>query len=296
MPAGIVVELQFETVSVEVPTLVVNEETVRVVLPELLSGGRLDLGRLRIPLGDVSLGSVSASLSVPTIGFRSIDLPGSITVPTVDFFPGSIGTQSISIPTPFGQVSITVIDPTGFRLPSVDVGFRSQSLPGFQLLPVPEPGFETVTISLPAVSLPDINQDLGSIRLPSVGPKELARFRVPTVQTNSSALEVPDPATLELLVDVDTDTLADELLPDGSLSFLRDTNSAVLRALTDTTGVATELFTDTASYVFETVFAELESRVTVDVAERIRRLAEGFLQLLLSDETKQELRQQRREE
>jgi len=293
--AGVEVRLRFDSVSVEVPTVSVQEEQVAVRLPSGLLPNRLDLGRLRVDLGRVSLPTVNETLRVPDISFESINLPSDITIPTVSFTPGWIGTQRVSIPTPFGQFELEVIDPFGFRLPDVDVGFRSVNLPGFQSFPVPEADTETVRVDLGAVDLPEINENLGSVPLPDVPAETLASFPLPSIKTSTSTESFPDPSTLRVEVAVDDDTLADTLLPDGALAFLRDTESAVLGALTDATGVATDLFTDTARFVFETAFTELESRVTEQTAERIKSLVEGFLQLLLSEDTKQDLRERRRE-
>jgi len=293
--AGVEVRLRFDSVSVEVPTVSVQEEQVTVRLPSGLLPNRLDLGRLRVDLGRVPLPTVSETLRVPSISFESIPLPSSIIVPTVSFSPGNLATQRVSIPTPFGQFGLDVIDLFSSQLPDLDVGFRSVDLPGFQSFPVPEPGLETVRVELGAVDLPEIDEDLGSIPLPDVPTEPLASFPLPSIETSTSTESFPDPSTLRLEVAVDDATLADTLLPDGALAFLRDTESAVLEALTDATGVATDLFTDTARFVFETAFSELESRVTEQTAERIKRLVEGFLQLLLDEDTKQDLREQRRE-
>jgi hypothetical protein len=293
--AGVEVRLRFESVSVQVPSIQLQQEQVTVRLPPDLLPNRLDLGRLRVDLGRLPLPTVSEQLRVPSISFESINLPSDITVPTVSFTPGRFSTQRVSIPTPFGQFGLEVIDPFGFQLPDVDVGFRSVNLPGFQSFPVPEPDTETVRVELGSVDLPQINEDLGSVPLPDVPTGPLTSFPLPSIQTSTSTESFPDPSTLRLEVSVDEATLADTLLPDGALAFLRDTESAVLEALTDATGVVTDLFTDTARFVYETAFTELENRVTDQTAERIKRLVEGFLQLLLSEDTKQDLREQRRE-
>jgi hypothetical protein len=296
MPFGIEVSLQFESRTVSLPTVSVRDDTQVVQLPAPLRGGQLDLGRLRLELGTVSLGEEEVQLPIPDIGFEVIRLPGQIQVPTVDFEPGRLATRTVGIPTPLGTLPVSVIDLGGSRLPDVDVGGRSVGLPGNVILNVPEPGVETVTLSLPAVELPDINTSLGSVPLPDVGAGVLARFPLPRITVESEEVAVPRPGTLGVAVDVDTDRLAAALLPPGALAFLRSPQESVLQALTDATGVSPELFTDTPRFVFETVFAELESRVTEATARRIRELTNGFLELVLTEETKQDLRDRTREE
>jgi hypothetical protein len=296
MPAGVTVELSVDERTVELPRVEVTTTQVTIDGPGRLLGGSVSLGRFQVDLGTLSLGSTSETISVPDITFESLNLPSSVSIPVVTFSPGRLGTQRVSIPTPFGEFALTVIDPFGTRFPDLDVGFRSVGFPGFTSFPVPTFGTETVTLSLGTIDLPRIDQSLGEVSLPEIRLDRLAVFPRPEVTVETSTLSVLDPSTLQLDVAVETDTLADRLLPDGTQAFFRDTESAVLEALTDATGVATDLFTDTEAFVFETVFDALESRVTEQVAARITGVIEGFLQLLLEDDTKQDLRERRREE
>jgi hypothetical protein len=144
--------------------------------------------------------------------------------------------------------------------------------------------------------------DLGEITLPTV---ELDRGSVPRLSVESFSrvvgVEFQGTRTVEVptgeppRVDVDFTGLLEAGLPD-SLAGLTSTPVDTLRqALTDATELPADLFTQPAAYVFETAFAELESRVTEATARRIRELANGFLEVVLSEGTKQDLRSTREE-
>jgi len=286
--------------AVSIPALVVDGTDIPQPVPE----------RLVVPPGPVDL-PVPAIRDVPTeiVAETRIDLPRGVGVQ----FGLSLDERRFVVPVAsFIFRAVVGVEETGFRV-TTDVvegevvgGLDGRAFDVFREAGV---SFGTQAVTIPAVVLPFtvdtsarallrrgalLDRDV-SVTRPSFTVQLFDGLTVPlpTVPTGvqrGDPVDVPDPSSFDVTIDVDVPTLRDQVLPDTLRAFADDPSGAVLTALTDGTGVSPALFTDTSRFVFETFLTAVEARITAATARRVRDIADGLLSVVVAEETREALR------
>lgn len=264
------VDVTVSTTSIPAPPIKLSSRTKElpsfdgVPIPDIDIGG----GTLETPDIDVDLGTIP----VPevSVGTRSRDL-GS----TPGFFLPDVSLPTLRVETfeveLFGS-SFDVVDPRDSRLVGGSVGVEFNNGLALPSILIPTVDVGTQDLPLPRVqqSLPDIPIPRFAQELPDVPAFAPGPLQIPTGGRLTGSVGVVDPTGVDAAVEFDFTGLQAEVLSPLPSSFIGDP----------------------AEYVFQTVLSELESRVTVDVAERVKGVLDGFLELLLAEETKERLRDQ----
>jgi len=138
--------------------------------------------------------------------------------------------------------------------------------------------------------------DLPEFRTVLFGGASFTVPPVPTGVTFSSDLNIPNPASFSLDGSVRRERLFEQIIPGTLATFLSDPDTFIVDRLTAATSVPVTFLSEPATWAFEAFTDQLQQRIDVDTAELFVGVINGFLELLLSDETKQKVNDLRREE
>jgi len=255
--------VSFDTESVSFPDVGPYEIPDIDVDPVFITFPDIDIPEITVPFPDLSV----------TTDTEVFDLSQSFAVPDVTL--PELDPDFSEIDIPLTDFSFYILDPFGTRLSGGSVGIDILRLSFGFTVDVPDPSLSTrdrsfggQSFDLPAVFVPGIDVDT-----PDIPRITFPTVTVPTSASLTGSVAVPDPTSLSVSVAIDWDSVSSFILspiPDGFLS-------------------------DPAQWVFDTALAMAERNVTTPVAETLRRVGEGFFELLLGDETKQRLQDRRRD-
>jgi len=264
------VRSRIDSISVPIPEVTVGTRTLSlpsfpgVSLPDLtLPDIALDLPTISVPRATVTVPSVAVRaerVALPSLpGF---DLPVGVTA--------RIEPTLATIDLPLVEESVTVV--VGLEL----IGPELDTIP-VAGLDLPDLTIPSVTVQLreetvggAVVYLPDLRPPLPDLDLPDVPGLSLPSIPLPEVSVAVSSVPVPDPTTLRVTARLRAARLRRELLgdlPEGLLS-------------------------DPTAFVFTAALAEVRRRLGDGLVPLLREIAEGILQVALSEETKERLRDQ----
>lgn len=235
----------------------------------------IEFGPFEFPLPNIEIPEFS--FKVPTVfvglGFESIPDLGPFPIPEVDLPELFIATRLVTIPGI--DFTIRVVDPFGSRLIGGDVTLTDFILRTPGTIPVPsvDVGEDTLTVGGQVILLQDIRIPALRVLLPDIPEFDLPSFGVVSGIALTGEVAVPDPSSVRADVTVDAGAIrafALEPVPEWVLSA-------------------------DPSDLLDVVLTAAERNVTAGLARRLRGLAEGLAEVVLSAETKQELRERARE-
>jgi hypothetical protein len=267
MPEWVTVDIDFETLSIPAPPIDIDTEPIH--LPDIgpFSLPSFSFGPIDFPPDTVRIPEFRVPFIDVLPGTQTVTLPdlGPFPIPKLPSIDLDIKTNSVTIP--LIDFDIKVIAPFRSGLDFGNIGFRDFTLksPGSIQFPTISVVTDQITVGgdklgLPSFDIPRV--DTGGLSIPEVDLSEIPR---PTGASLEGSIDVPDPTTLGASVSVDFDAIKD----------------FVLAAL------PTDFVADAAEWVFFTVLDQATKHITKPVANTLKAIIEGFLQLLLSPETKE---------
>lgn len=276
MPDFLTAEASVDTVDIPTPPVELDRETVSFPTFGPFRLPDIDFGPFRFDLPDVSIPEVN--VPVPSVDVRTDfeSLPDIGPIPDVDVDLPFLDIDTDPVTIPVVDYTIWVVDPFGSELVGgdVDISFYDIDTPGF--IPVPDVDVRVTDFPVGGqfFRIPDVDIPGIDVRLPDIPELSLPDVAVPVGARLTGSFGVADPTTLSVSVGVEWGSVQSFVLQPIPGGFL----------------------TEPVVWAFESVLSELESRITVDTAKRIEQVLDGFLELLLSDETKQKVNDLRREE
>jgi hypothetical protein len=264
------VDVSVSSISIPTPPVVFDQETVAFPVIGPYGIPDIDYGPFRFNLPNVDI----PQIYVPD---PSLD-PGTTTlyesfsfrffVPDVDLPELSVEYEFIEIPVvDFG---FWILDPFEIELTGGSVGWETIDVDETISINVPDPGLSVDytsvgggTVTFQDISIPGLDVDT-----PNIPRFNLPSVTVPIGASLDGSQPVPDPTTIQASASIDVDGIAAYVLSPLPADFVANP----------------------AEWVFWTVLDEVESHITVDVAKRLRDVSEGFLELVLEEETKERLR------
>jgi len=293
-----------ELITVEVPT-----REITVPFPELETGTerqapsterREDRGTVSDELGQQDLGAVagpedSDTIPVAQIDDKTVEITDNVLDAVDQVLPNSFGFQQASFPPPFENFSIPIPTIGAFSEASGEPRGNTRPVSGSDRVRGAESGTATVEIDLNDIPLGSVELPTVEIPVPEIPSLAVEPFRVLSSVSFTGTQTVQVPTGAAPTVSIKFQKLLEAQLPQRLSGLTRDPVGTLTAALTAETNLPPRLLAEPGKFIFQTAFAQLEANVNPQVAKRIKRLVETFLQRLLSEDTKQELRQQRRE-
>jgi hypothetical protein len=263
-----------DTVRVPVPEVDVGETTIQ--LPDIPGFETPDLTVPDVTVRSVPVNLGSASLPVPEVEVDTADvfLPPLPSFPYVSFVDVGLDVEYAEIDIPLTDIDPVV--PVSVELVGPTVEFGRFDPPDYPTIPVPNVTVRTVplVVDLGRASLPDVSVTNRTIRLPDVESVRLPAVAIPSLAVRVVGYDVPDPASIRVEVRL-------------KLAALRET---ILEP------VPTGLLTQPGAWVLETVLTEAAKRVDSGLADRLVGIAGGLLESSLEPETRERLRERRRDD
>lgn len=269
MAKWVSVEIDFDPLSIPTPPVDIDTETV--YLPDIgpFSFPELDFGPIDFPPDEVRL----PEFTVPDVdvfpGVQTVPLPdlGPIPIPKLSSIDLGLATRTVTVPVIGFDISI--IDPFSSAIDLSNAEFRDFTLntPGSVLVPFSNVNVDPRTVGgdklgLPSFTIPRV--ETPGLSIPKIDLPDIPK---PTGASLEGSIDVPDPTTLDASVSVDFDAIKDFVLD----------------------ALPTDFVADASAWVFFTVLKQFQQHISKPVAKTLKTIIEGFLQLLLTEETKQKV-------
>jgi hypothetical protein len=253
-----------------IPTPPVEFELKEIPLPDIPSipGPGIQFDGVVQDIPDIRFNPDPISVPLPELGTQELDLDETPAIPVPDINFPELDFKPLTIPVGFTEVTVPRLDTLELR----GGGFELRDGPTLDLGTVTAPDFSVETVP---VALPSFVQELPRIVVPEFalpstlfGGVELPNVTVPTGAELAGEQQIPSLDQSSVDVELRTDKLRRFILRD----------------------VPSGLLTDPLGYVGEQAFSFVEANITSVLARRIKAIVNGFLDLLLAEDTKQRLR------